>query len=497
MSTYPINEQVLDEKLAQLESVRRWSPRVISKLENMIRTADDYELFRINPFSFAAKTDVDESEALDLFLHAANLGLFEMEWHMLCAFCAHVFKSFAALKNVYNHFVCDFCYAENSPSLDDYIHVSFTIAPRVRDNSYRHPERLPADDLYYRYHFSRDVKGMPDGTPLVDFLVKSTRILTHLEPGEKHVSELEISPGIFSGKDLGNSTGFTFFVGAEEEQEQQTLTLRLSGGRFKALAPPLMQMRVDYGAAIFNFDQCAQIPGGPVSVEVENAMEQRNSLFAVQYPPDLEAVPLEFNPFLSGKKLLSTQTFRNLFRSEAIGSDEGLAVKDLTHLFTDLEGSTALYDRIGDPNAYALVRRHFDALGEVIAFNRGAIVKTVGDAIHASFPDPVDAIRAALEMIGALDEFNRSTSEQLLLKIGLHKGQSLAVMLNDRIDYFGQAVNIAARVQHMAGAREIYLSQELYDHPGVSDLLSDHEVTSEEGIMKGVSEKLLVYRAIL
>jgi hypothetical protein len=81
MSVYPINEQVLDKKLAHLESVRRWRPRVVSKLENMIRTADDYELFRINPFSFAAATGVDDSEALDLFLHAANVGLFEMGWH--------------------------------------------------------------------------------------------------------------------------------------------------------------------------------------------------------------------------------------------------------------------------------------------------------------------------------------------------------------------------------------------------------------------------------
>ena len=81
-------------------------------------------------------------------------------------------------------------------------------------------------------------------------------------------------------------------------------------------------------------------------------------------------------PFLSGKQLLNNQTFRNLFRSEAIGSDEGLAIQDLTYLFTDLEGSTALYDRIGDPNAYALVRRHFDALGEVVAANRGRSLAT-------------------------------------------------------------------------------------------------------------------------
>jgi class 3 adenylate cyclase len=57
-----------------------------------------------------------------------------------------------------------------------------------------------------------------------------------------------------------------------------------------------------------------------------------------------------------------TQTFRNLFRSEVIKATEGIAIRDVTLLFTDLKGSTALYQRIGDLNAYMQVQRHFERL---------------------------------------------------------------------------------------------------------------------------------------
>ncbi len=77
MSSLPLNEPLLDEKLAQLEEARSWSSRVISKLETMIRTADDYALFRVNPLQYAKEKGMAEAEAIDLFLPTAKVGLFE------------------------------------------------------------------------------------------------------------------------------------------------------------------------------------------------------------------------------------------------------------------------------------------------------------------------------------------------------------------------------------------------------------------------------------
>jgi len=77
MSVIQLNEPLLGEKLAQLEEARSWSSRVISKLETMIRTADDYALFRVNPLQYAKDKGMAENEAIDLFLPTAKVGLFE------------------------------------------------------------------------------------------------------------------------------------------------------------------------------------------------------------------------------------------------------------------------------------------------------------------------------------------------------------------------------------------------------------------------------------
>jgi class 3 adenylate cyclase len=203
---------------------------------------------------------------------------------------------------------------------------------------------------------------------------------------------------------------------------------------------------------------------------------------------------LALRPSLSGKKLLTTQTFRDLFRSEVINTDETLSIKDITFLFTDLKGSTAMYEQIGDAKAYFLVRQHFDALSRVIRDRHGAIVKTIGDAVMAVFDNPVEATSAALEMIDALNEFNHTISQELILKVGIHRGHSMAVTDNERIDYFGQSVNIAARVQALAGANEVCITADVYTSPGVSDALEAHHVVLDEVLVKGVSERLHVYK---
>src|SRR5262249_42773512 len=151
---------------------------------------------------------------------------------------------------------------------------------------------------------------------------------------------------------------------------------------------------------------------------------------------------------------------------------------------------------IGDPKAYYLVRQHFDTLSSAVARHSGAVVKTIGDAIMATFMNPVDAVQAALDMIKELDVFNRSISENLNLKIGIHTGHSIAVTLNDRLDYFGQTVNIAARVQGLADGDEIYVSHDAYIYPGVAEALAGCQVEPEQVAVKGVSDRLQVYKVM-
>jgi class 3 adenylate cyclase len=142
-----------------------------------------------------------------------------------------------------------------------------------------------------------------------------------------------------------------------------------------------------------------------------------------------------------------------------------LAVERATILFTDLVGSTAMYEQLGDAPAFRLVWTHFDVLREIISNHRGAIVKTIGDAIMAVFMRPEDALAAAGELharIGAECK-ERGHSHPVTLKIGMHDGPCIAVTLNERLDYFGSTVNLAARVEAQSKGGDIVVSRVLAD----------------------------------
>src|SRR5258708_20955027 len=136
-----VNEQFLDERLAALEEARAWSPRLVSKLENHIRTADDQALFRINAFSFANERNLPENEVIDLFLHATALGLFSLDWSLFCPQCCCVANSFRSLKSVHNHYHCPFCQAGYDAALDAYIAFTFTVSQNIRSIQIHDPSQ--------------------------------------------------------------------------------------------------------------------------------------------------------------------------------------------------------------------------------------------------------------------------------------------------------------------------------------------------------------------
>jgi class 3 adenylate cyclase len=192
-------------------------------------------------------------------------------------------------------------------------------------------------------------------------------------------------------------------------------------------------------------------------------------------------------PFLTGKRVLTNQTFRALFKAETIEVGTGMQIKSLAVLFTDLQASTAMYERVGDLKALDIVRRHFEVLEGVIARQRGAVVKTIGDAIMAVFAEPDRAMAAALEMI---DTVRRAVAhgEDLVLKIGLHAGPCVAIQSNNQVDYFGRTVNIAARVQALASGGEIVCSEDFWKMPGVQDPLQARGLAArkESAELKGI-----------
>jgi len=187
-----VNEQLLDERLAALEEARAWSPRLISKLESHIRTADDLALFRINAFSFAQERHLPENEIIDLFLHATALGLFSMDWSLLCPQCCCVVESFRSLKSLHNHYHCAFCQVGYEAALDEYIAVAFTVSPNIRKIQFHDPDQLSAWDKFFKTQ--NTAEGLlPDGQPLVNAKAAVARSVTYLAPRNWPASPRDIS----------------------------------------------------------------------------------------------------------------------------------------------------------------------------------------------------------------------------------------------------------------------------------------------------------------
>jgi class 3 adenylate cyclase len=114
----------------------------------------------------------------------------------------------------------------------------------------------------------------------------------------------------------------------------------------------------------------------------------------------------------------------------------------------------------------------------------------------ATFPTPDRAMAAALRMREAMHALNQQNdSEDLLLKIGIHEGPCLAVTLNERQDYFGSTVNIAARVQGLADSRAIFTTTPVVQHPETAAILAakGHKPVAQQRSLRGIAADMAVY----
>ena len=204
---------------------------------------------------------------------------------------------------------------------------------------------------------------------------------------------------------------------------------------------------------------------------------------------------------VTGLDCVTLPAFREFFDTHVLFQTESLHVSNVAILFTDIKGSTELYERFGDARGYLAVHSHFEVLFKTVAANEGALIKTIGDAVMASFAHPVQAVRAALEAQKAFIEFRPlmpDAEDAIVVKMGIHHGPSLAVTLNDQIDFFGRTVNIAARTQQQAGGGELLLTEETYNNSSVRALLTRRNLTALalQTKLKGLSETFVLYKIV-
>jgi len=449
-------------------------PDCAAAIERSVRDAPDRELCRVNVLAFAAVNGLDEERTIAAYLHAARLGLFELSWNVLCPGCGGVLDAGTTLKNVNrDEYDCGLCASGYKPTLDEMVEVTFTVSPRVRRIAAHNPDDLPEVE-YYRQIFWSSGVDLPEtlDESLAEFTVDSIE----LPPGEKAVLSVQLPAEFVIAFDpVTHGTQFIDVKG-EPTRERQALTMV-----FNNVKAPVgtIEMRP-----------------GPLRLSLENRTDRRvlPALWVAADP--LHRLLGKRRPFLTAKRLLTNQTFRDIYRTDTLDVDQRLKITSLTFLFTDLKGSTALYERVGDLVAYDLVRQHFHILYEVVAAETGAVVKTIGDAVMATFQTPDRALAAALRMREEMTRINAERkNEDLLLKIGIHEGPCLAVTLNNSQDYFGQTVNMAARVQGLASSRAIFVTKSVVEDEKSAKILetSGLHPMMQRAALRGIADETTVY----
>jgi class 3 adenylate cyclase len=466
----------MSETEALMTALRRSADAdVVTAIEQLVREGPDHGLCRVNALAFAAKHGLDEERVIAAFLHAARFGLFELSWNVLCPGCGGVLDSTATLKSVHSDpYHCALCAAGYEPTLDELVEVTFTVTPRLRRIAAHDPDTLPILE-YARQLFWSSGIDLPENYH--ELIEEITLDMLELPAGEKAVMSLQLPAEFVILFEPVTHWAQFFKVAGEPRRERQNLSVLFN--------------------KLGSQTQTVEIRPGPIRLSLENRSDRR-VLPGLWIADDmLHNLLARRRPFLTAKRLLTNQTFRDVYRTDTLDVDQGLKITSLTFLFTDLKGSTALYERVGDLVAYDLVRAHFGVLNDIVAAETGAVVKTIGDAVMATFPTPDRAVAAALRMRDAMRRLSETHEpEDLLLKIGIHEGPCLAVTLNERLDYFGQTVNVAARVQGLADSQSIYASGNVVDHPDASNLLKATGLMPKEQLasLRGVTGSVRVYQ---
>jgi class 3 adenylate cyclase len=447
---------------------------VVAAIERLIRDAPDHALNRINALDFAAKEKLDEERVIAALLHASRLGIFEMSWNVMCPGCGGVLDANTTLKTLNQaEYSCALCAVGYETTLDNMVEVTFTVSPRVRKIAAHTPDELPAPEYYRQIFWSSGIDLPEDYARMMEEVALDA---IELPAGERAILSLQL-PAEFLIVFEPVTHGAQFIdVKGEPTRERQNLSLVFN----KVRAPTgTMELRP-----------------GPLRLSLENRTDTRVLPGVWIGNQKLHDLLGRRKPVLTAKRLLTNQTFRDIFHTDTLSVDQRLKIISLTFLFTDLKGSTELYERVGDLVAFDLVKEHFRVLNEIIVSERGAVVKTIGDAVMATFATPDRAVAAAIRMREAMNGLGEQRrQESLLLKMGIHEGPCLAVTLNDRQDYFGQTVNIAARVQGLAASRAIVATGQVVEYPGAAALLHTSGLTPtlRRTALRGIADEMSVY----
>jgi class 3 adenylate cyclase len=393
------------------------------------------DLTDIRPKVLASDLGVPPRAATEACLAGVKAGLLGMKWGLLCPNCRGAKISVPTLSELPHGAHCPTCNIDYDRDFERNVELTFAPAPAIR----------PLPESYY-------CLSGPMGTQHV-----AVQVL--LSPGERREVAVDLPKGSYRLRTL-HPGGF--------------VDVEYGGGPFPGLHITASGVEIVDGSE----PGCVTFVND-AGFELAALIEDRTWTRAA----------------LTAPEVISLQAFRDLFAEATLRPGDDAGVGQVALLFTDLRGSTALYERVGDATAYNLVREHFRLLAAIVRDHDGAVVKTIGDAVMASFTDPAQAVRAALAMQSGIASSAHSNSD-LVLKVGVHAGPSVVVTLNDRLDYFGSTVNMAARLQGQSAGDDIVLSHAVAADPAVQEILTAVPKRQETVALKGFEEPVSFVRLL-
>ncbi|HJS23832.1 MAG TPA: adenylate/guanylate cyclase domain-containing protein [Pyrinomonadaceae bacterium] len=396
---------------------------IADRLVDFLEHGDDFAVARIRAYKLADDWHEPRRAVLEVCLRATRIGLLDFQWDLLCPLCRGPQESGLSLKEIDANVHCDTCKIDFTVNFDRYVELTFRPNPAVR-----------------RVQVPFFCIGSPHWTPHV--------VAQQLLPaGDKRELSLPLESGSYRIRALELPGSQDLTVSPEGESSAQ-VTLSNNGWSQDSL-----QVAEQFSLALKN----------------ETEAEQLLILERLEWSDQAT----------TAAEVTALQMFRDLFASEALRPGEQISVGTLTVLFTDLRHSTQLYREIGDATAFGRVMSHFDVVRKAVMDHDGAIVKTIGDAVMAVFRSAADALIAMLEVQRMLAE-PVDGSMPLQLKAGLNTGPCIAVTLNDRLDYFGSTVNMAARLEGLSSGADVIISGSVYEDAKVRDLIEAEGLSAIE-----------------
>lgn len=404
------------------------------RLADYVTQRQEVDVWKIRPLKLARLWDVPERHTIEVCLEAVKQGLLKLRWELLCPRCGIGKAVVATLDQLPTGAHCPSC------------------------------------NIRYDRNFSKNVELAFD----------PSLTIRAIQGGEYCLFGPMSTPHIRMQLTIGAGGG-------------RTEPARLPAGfyRLRTLEPGAEEF-VEYGGGGFPKIVANLGRDGQEKIKADEpveadrvALRNRTSRTLTFIVEDREWA----RDALTAHRATALQSFRDLFTTDVLRPGDHVEIDRITLMFTDLKGSTSLYGRIGEPEAYVLVRQHFAILGKAVRDNNGAIVKTIGDAIMAAFIDPADGVGCAVQVQDDFEAFNRTSGkEPVIVKLGLHAGRCISVTLNDKLDYYGTAANLTARLEGQSRGGDIVVSRDLAADPAVAPLLAAYACVEESAVLKGFAD---------